>query len=80
MTHDIIGSINDNVAAGNMTIVEGEKLRQMTLKLYHHIYDRYDEMEEEGVNAVVEEALILDIDIWEQKIKKREKQLADLRA
>ena len=80
MTHDIIGSINDNVAAGNMTIVEGEKLRQMTLKLYHHIYDRYDEMEEEGVNAVVEEALILDIDIWEQKIKKREQQLADLRA
>lgn len=80
MTHDIIGSINDNIAAGNMTIVEGEKLRQMTLKLYHHIYDRYDEMEEEGVNAVVEEALILDIDIWEQKIKKREKQLADLRA
>ena len=38
MTHDIIGSINDNVAAGNMTLVEG--------------------------------ALILDIDIWEQKMKK----------
>ena len=48
MTHDIIGSINDNVAAGNMTLGEG--------------------------------ALILDIDIWEQKMKKREQQLEALRA
>ncbi|MCI6887221.1 MAG: hypothetical protein MR868_08225 [Lachnospiraceae bacterium] len=48
MTHDIIGSINDNVAAGNMTLVEG--------------------------------ALILDIDIWEQKMKKTEQQLEALRA
>lgn len=47
MTHDIIGSINDNVAAGNMTLVEG--------------------------------ALILDIDIWEQKMKKTEQQLEALR-
>lgn len=79
VTHDIIGSINENVAAGYLNLIEGEKLRQMTLKLYCHIYDKYEEMEEEGVNAALEEALILDIDIWEQKMKKREKELAEKR-
>ena len=42
----------------------------MTLQLYRHIYQKYDEMEKEGVNALAEEALILNIDIIEQEHKK----------
>lgn len=46
------------------------KLRQMTPMLYRHIYQKYDELEKEGVNAMVEEGLILDIDVIELKHKK----------
>lgn len=70
ITHDIIGSITENERAGNITKSETRKLKRMTLQLYHHIYDKYGEMEEAGVNSMVEEALILDIDIIEQEHKK----------
>lgn len=80
ITHDIIGSITENERAGNITKSETRKLKRMTLQLYHHIYDKYGEMEEAGVNSMVEEALILDIDIIEQEHKKelaaKEKELA----
>ena len=68
ITHDIIDTIKTNEAAGNITLSENRKLRQMTLQLYRH--QKYDEMEKEGVNALAEEALILDIDIIEQEHKK----------
>ena len=70
ISHDIIESIRQNEAAGNITRSDGRKLRQMTLQLYRHIYEKYDEMEKEGVNAMAEEALILDIDIIEQEHRK----------
>ena len=67
VTHDIIGAIKANEAAGNITARDGRILKNLTLKLYHHIYDRFKEMEEEGVDEAVEEALILEIDIIEQR-------------
>lgn len=76
VTHDIIGSIEVNVKAGNITPTDGHKLKNMTLQLYHHIYDRYQEVSDEGVSEAVEEALILDIDVIEMEHKKelREKE------
>ena len=76
VTHDIIGSIEVNVKAGNITPTDGRKLKNMTLQLYHHIYDRYQEVSDEGVSEAVEEALILDIDVIEMEHKKelREKE------
>lgn len=74
--HDIIGMIQKNVAAGNLTLSEGRKLKQITLQLYRHIYKKYAEMEKEGVNTMVEEALILDIDVIEME-HKRELQKKD---
>ena len=68
--HDIIESIEANVSAGNITVSVGRKLKRITLQLYRHIYEKYDEIEEAGVNQIVEEALVLDIDIIEAEHKK----------
>lgn len=61
--NDIIDVINNNIAVGNLTPMEGQTLKQMTLWLYRRIYGGYAEMEEEGVNTMVEDELILDMDI-----------------
>ena len=73
VTHDIINSIAMNVEAGNITPTDGRKLKSLTLQLYHHIYDKYQEVADEGVSEAVEEALILDIDIIELEHKKEMK-------
>lgn len=70
ISHDIIEGIRENEEAGNISRSDGRKLRQMTLQLYRHIYEKYDELEKEGVNAMAEEALILEIDIIEQEHRK----------
>lgn len=64
---DILESINRNVAAGNITVSDARVLRGITWQLYRHIYQKYGEMEEAGVNQMMEEAMILDIDILEKK-------------
>ncbi len=69
--HDIIGTIKGNMAAGNITAIEGQKLQRITLQLYRHIYEKYDELEKAGVNQMAEEALILDVDIVEQQLTKK---------
>lgn len=70
VTHDIIEAIVKNVEAGNITPTDGRKLKNLTLQLYHHIYDQYKEVADEGVSEAVEEALILDIDVIEMEHKK----------
>lgn len=67
--HDIIKVISDNVEAGNIGRVDGQKLAQMTKRLYDHIYGGYAEMEEYGIDDIMEEYLILDADIQEQRHK-----------
>lgn len=56
VTHEIINSIAMNVEAGNITPTDGRKLKSLTLQLYHHIYDKYQEVADEGVSEAVEEA------------------------
>ena len=70
ISHDILDSLKKNVDAGNITHTEAGKLSRMVLHLYHHIYDGYEELEEEGVGLMAEEALIFDIDILDHEIKK----------
>ena len=81
VTHDIINSIAMNVEAGNITPTDGRKLKSLTLQLYHHIYDKYQEVADEGESEAVEEALILDIDVIEmehkKEIKKKEKEIEE---
>ena len=75
--HDIMETIQENVIAGNISAADGRKLKQITLQLYRHIYKRYDELEKAGVNEMVEEAMILDIDIIEWEHKKELRRLEE---
>ena len=71
VSHDIIEAIRVNEAAGNLTSRDSQVLKNLTLRLYHHIYDKFKEMEEEGVGEAVEEDLILEFDIIEQKLEQK---------
>lgn len=71
VSHDIIESISINLKAGNITPVDAQRLGQLTQALFHHIYDRYPEVAEKGVDDEVDDALILEIDIVEQEITQR---------
>lgn len=71
--YDIIGSINQNLLAGNITKDDARRLRRLTQQLYDHIYSHYEEMEE--LNDMTDESLMLDIDMIE---KEHEQELAAL--
>lgn len=68
---DIISVINENQRAGNITAADAGRLRRLVRKLYGHLYAHYKELAEGGLNDMMEEALILDIDIIEAEITKR---------
>ena len=68
--NDIIGSINENLRVGNISMDDARQLRQLTHRLYNHIYSSYEEMEE--INDMTDESLILDI-----INREREKELAE---
>lgn len=70
--NDIIGSIEENLRLGNITLSDARKLKRLTHKLYQQIYSHYKEMEE--MNEMTDESLMLDIDIIE---KEHEQQLAE---
>lgn len=77
--NDIIGSINMNLKAGNITELDAQKLKRLTAALYDHIYSHYEEME--VFNDMTDESLMLDIDIiekqHEEELAKKDKQLAE---
>ena len=68
---DIISVINENQRAGNITAADAGRLRRLSRKLYGHLYAHYEELAEGGLNDMMEEALVLDIDIIEDEITKR---------
>ena len=70
--HDIIGAIQKNEEAGNITVDDARKLRGLTHRLYRHIYSHYEELEE--INEMTDESLLLDIEIVEKKLEKKRKQ------
>lgn len=69
---DIKNSINQNVAASNITQAESIKLRQIVFCLYQHIYSKYEELKKEGINYMVEEALIFETDSTDCKVQEPE--------
>ena len=66
--NDIIGSIEENLALGNITMEDAIRLRRLTHQLYDHIYSHYEEMEE--VNMLTDQSLMLDIDYIEERHEK----------
>ena len=77
--NDIIGSIDKNLRAGNITLDDSRKLKRLTHRLYEHIYSHYEEMED--LNDMTDESLMLDIDIIEKQhemeLAKKDKIIAE---
>jgi hypothetical protein len=67
---DIIGSINKNLEAGNITREDAYKLYTYTKILYHQIYSRYEELEE--VSDMTDESYMTEADIIYEEIHKLE--------
>lgn len=67
----------ENLALGNITAEDAQRLRRLTHRLYQHIYSHYDEMKEE-LNEMTDESLILDVDIViEETTEKVTKELTE---
>ena len=68
ITDDIIGSINNGLTEEVITASEGQKLKLMALQIYRRLFSKY---KEEGsmkeIDDMTEEAMILEIDIIEQR-------------
>lgn len=69
--NDIIAIINKQLAAGILTIADATMLREFLLKLYNHLYTDYEECEEGGFNAMVEDEIIFQTDIIIAEVTER---------
>ena len=74
---DIIHTIDEYVSNDFLSINDARVLKSLLLKLYRHIYADYEETKNGGINDMVEDALILDIDIIEYEHRKNMKKLRD---
>ena len=66
--NDIIGSIETNLKLENISMDDARRLRNLTKKLYDHIYAHYEEME--VLNEMTDESLLLEYDIIEMEHEK----------
>jgi hypothetical protein len=71
--NDIIGSIEANYQAGNITLEDNLRLKELTHRLYLYIYGDYEGMED--ITQMTDESLMLDIDIIE---KQHEEEIAKI--
>jgi hypothetical protein len=80
--NDILGSINENLCAGNITVDDSRLLRCYTQKLYDHIYSHYEEMEE--LNEMTDESFMVDYEIFmkerDEALAKKDAVLAEMNA
>ena len=70
--HDIINAIDANLLSGMITETDAIILKEITQKLYVHIYGKYEELKEWGLDRMVEDVLVLEADRWLEKLQKKE--------
>ncbi|NCB94664.1 MAG: hypothetical protein EOM40_19255 [Clostridia bacterium] len=79
--NDILNVINENVNLGNLTLADGNRLRNLIAQLYRYLYADYEECQKVGINEMVEEGLVLEMDIIEDRHRKelqqREREVAE---
>lgn len=67
---DIIGSIKANLNVGNITETDAEELKELTLRLYEHIYQNYEELGgHRDMKQLIEGALELPGDKYRNEIE-----------
>lgn len=72
--HDIINTIDANLLSGMITETDAIILKEITQKLYVHIYGKYEELKEWGVDKMVEDVLVLEADHWLEKLQEKEQE------
>lgn len=60
--NDIIGLIKKNQDAGNITSTDASILRNLIYRLYKHLYAHYEEFEKGGLNHIMEDNFILEVE------------------
>ena len=76
INHDIIESIETNFELGNITLDDARRLKRYTKLLYEHLYAHYDEME--AMNDMTDESLIIDLDIRDEVLKDKDRQIDEM--
>ena len=71
---DIIHTIDEYVSNDFLSINDARVLKSLLLKLYRHIYADYEETKNGGINDMVEDALILEL---ENVIKEKETAISE---
>ena len=72
--HDIISAIDANLLSGMITETDAIILKEITQKLYVHIYGKYEELKEWGLDKMVEDVLLLEADHWLEKLQEKEQE------
>ena len=60
---DILGTLSQNLDAGNITHRDIHALLNLLIRLYNHLYGEIKEFQDEGVKSVIDERLVLETDI-----------------
>lgn len=77
---DIIGSIRANLEVGNITQTDAEELKELTLRLYEHIYQHYEELGgRQNMKQLIEGALELPGDKYRNKIEELEEEILKIK-
>ena len=71
---DIMGSIQKNYEVGNITGSDAGRLKQLTKKLYKHLYSEYEQMED---IEEMDESLILEYEELDRKYAEIDRRQAD---
>ncbi len=66
--NDILGLIKKNLGSGNITAEDANQLWSMVVTLYRYLYAKYTEFEKEGLNKDMDDELILDFDLIQERI------------
>ena len=78
---DIIGSIKANLQVGNITENDAAELKELTLELFHHIYQHYEELGGyQDMKELLEGAMELPLDKYRIRIDELENELREVKA
>lgn len=68
---DIMNLIESSRTEGDITSADAIRMQSLVHHMYLHLYSHYSEFQKGGLNAMMNDGLVLDCDIWERDITKK---------
>ncbi|MDD3360722.1 MAG: hypothetical protein PHW34_03525 [Hespellia sp.] len=79
--NDIIGSIKANLEVGNITVDDATELKELTLELYEHLYQHYEELGGyQEMKELLEGAMELPLDKYRIQIDELKREVETIKA